>query len=159
MISKPKGKKMNKIDDIMTNNPACCLPNETLDSIARLMVTHDCGEIPVVNNMSDKRVIGVITDRDICCRSVAKGIDPMKMTAKECMTSPAIVIDLETSLDECFNLMEENQIRRIPVIDEDLKCCGMVSIADIARHVEGTTTAEVIRYISNPSFRNPVYVS
>lgn len=150
---------MNRVFDIMTNNPACCLPHESLQEVARLMVVHDCGEIPVVNNMIEKQVVGVITDRDICCRSVAKGTNPLEMTAKECMTTPAITVHFETSLDQCFIIMEENQIRRMPIVDDESKCCGMVSIADISRHMEFITAAEVIKYISKPKASHPVFVS
>jgi predicted transcriptional regulator len=75
------------------------------------------------------------------------------------MTVPAITIHAELDFKSCFNIMEENQIRRVPIVDDQGKCCGMISMADIARHIEGTTTAEVLRYISIPSTRNPVYVS
>jgi CBS domain-containing protein len=154
-----EGVYMNTIQEIMTMNPACCVPTDTLQEVARLMVIHDCGEIPVVDNMADKRVVGVITDRDICCRTVALGVNPLEMMVSECMTSPAITVFTETALEECFDLMEENQIRRVPVLDEDERCCGMVSIADISRHAQSQTAAEVIKYISQPSVRDPIYVS
>jgi CBS domain-containing protein len=135
----------------MTMNPACCTVETKLVDVAKLMVEHDCGEIPVVNNHEEKRLIGVITDRDICCRAVALALNPLAMNAKDCMSSPAITAGMDMSIEECFELMEDHKIRRLPVVDDRACCCGMVSIADIARQVDDWTVGNIVKNISASS--------
>jgi CBS domain-containing protein len=137
-----------KIQEIMTPNPACCGPETNLREVARLMVDHDCGEIPVVR---DGRPIGVITDRDIAARAVAVGRNPLEMKASDLMSSPVITVSPSTGVDECCETMEEHQIRRVPVIDERGACCGMVSQADIAKHASARKTAQVVKEVSRPA--------
>lgn len=138
-----------RVRDIMSKNVACCAPETSLREVARMMVENDCGEIPVVN--ASRVPIGVVTDRDITCRAVAEGKNPLLMDAGDCMTAPCVTVTPETSLDECCETLESNQIRRVPVVDETGACCGMVSQADIALHAPKTETAEVVKKVSEPS--------
>jgi CBS domain-containing protein len=140
-----------EVKDIMTPDPACCTPDATLQRAAEMMVEHDCGEIPVVENVASMKPVGVITDRDITCRTVAKGLNPLGMTVSECMTAPAVTVTPDTSLDECCRILEEKQIRRVPVVDENGSCCGIVALADIARHAKERETAEVVKEVSEPT--------
>ncbi|MGX2030334.1 CBS domain-containing protein [Methylocaldum gracile] len=139
-----------EVREIMTPNPVCCTPDTHLEAIARLMVRHDCGEIPVVENEESMRLVGVVTDRDIVCRSLAQGKNPMDMTARECMSTPCVTVTPETSLEDCCKVMEEHRIRRVPVADRSGRCCGMVSQADIARRAPTQQTAEVLKEVSQP---------
>jgi CBS domain-containing protein len=140
-----------KVKDIMTKDPACCMPDTNLQAVARMMIDNDCGCIPVVDNEQSMKPVGVITDRDICCRTVAEGKNPLEMTAGDCMSSPSVTVSQETSIEDCCKLMEENQIRRIPVVDENGRCCGIVAQADIAQHAPKQETGEVIRQVSQPT--------
>ena len=140
-----------QVKDIMTPDPACCTPDTALQRVAEMMVENDCGEIPVVESAASKRPVGVITDRDIVCRTVAKGLNPLTMTASECMTTPCVTVTPDTSLDECCRVLEENQIRRVPVVDAGGVCCGIVALADVARHARKRETAEVVREVSERS--------
>ena len=140
-----------EVKDIMTTDPACCTPDSTLQRVAEMMVENDCGEIPVVENVASMKPIGVITDRDITCRTVAKGLNPLTMTVSDCMTTPCVTVTPETTLDECCKVLEENQIRRVPVVDEGGACCGIVALADIAKHAKRRDTAEVVKEVSEPS--------
>ncbi|BBA32724.1 CBS domain protein [Methylocaldum marinum] len=139
-----------EVKEIMTPNPVCCTPDTGLEGVARMMVQHDCGEIPVVENEESMRLVGVVTDRDIVCRSLAQGKDPMSMRTRECMSSPCVTVTPETSLEECCKIMEEHRIRRVPVADQGGRCCGMVSQADIARRAPTQQTAEVVKEVSQP---------
>lgn len=139
---------MRKVRSIMTMNPACCTIDTKLVDVARLMIEHDCGEIPVLSNFTEKKVIGVITDRDICCRAIAKGLNPAAMNAKDCMSSPAVTAGVDLPIEECMELMEKNKIRRVPVVDDNGCCCGMVSLADIARNTEEWTIGSIVKNIS-----------
>ena len=139
---------MMKVKDIMTSDPACCTPDTGLKDVARMMVENDCGEIPIVESEESQRPIGVITDRDIACRAVARGLNPLDLTAKDCMTSPCVTVTPETSVEECCQTMEEHQIRRVPVVDASGACCGIVAQADIARNASKRDTAEVVKEVS-----------
>ena len=138
-----------RVRDIMSTNVACCSPETSLPEVARMMVDNDCGEIPVVN--ASRAPIGVITDRDITCRAVAEGKNPLSMEAGDCMTSPCVTVMPDATLEECIRKLEDNQIRRVPVVDETGSCCGMVSQADIALHASKGDTAEVVKKVSEPS--------
>ena len=132
----------------MTENAACCTPHTGLQEVARLMVENDCGCIPVVENMENLKPVGVITDRDICCRTVAEGKNPLEMTAGDCMTSSVVTVTPETSVEDCCNVMEEKQVRRVPVVDVSGSCCGMVAQADIAQNATKQQTAGVVKEVS-----------
>src|SRR2546430_2519317 len=123
-----------QIREIMTADPMCCAPDTSLREVARLMAECDCGEIPVADSWETMRPVGVVTDRDITVRAVAKGRNPLELTAGECMTTPAVTIRPDTTVEECCAIMERHQVRRVPVVDQSGKCCGMVSQADIAKH-------------------------
>jgi CBS domain-containing protein len=142
---------MKRVKDIMSANPACCTPEQNVQQAAEMMVKHDCGEIPVVENEQNMKPIGVITDRDIACRVVATGKSPKQTRVREAMSSPPVTVRLETSVEECCRMMEENQIRRIPVMDQMGRCCGIVSQADIAKTAPTKQTAEVLKQVSEPS--------
>jgi CBS domain-containing protein len=136
------------VQEIMTTNVACCGPETKLNQLARMMVEHDCGEIPVADTSG--KLIGVVTDRDICCRAVAHDCNPCDTSASEIMSSPVVSTKPNMSLDECAQLMESNQIRRIPVVDQNGVCCGIVSQADIACKSSGKVE-EIVREISQPT--------
>lgn len=137
---------MKKIKDIMTQEPVCCEPDTPLPEVAKLMCNFNCGEIPVVDQQN--KPIGVVTDRDIACRAVALGKNVVELTAEECMSAPCVTVTLETSLEECCRVLEENQIRRVPVVDEQGVCCGIVAQADIALNAPKEKTAELLQEIS-----------
>ncbi len=137
-----------QVKEIMTENAACCTPHTGLQEVARLMVENDCGCIPVVENMENLKPVGVITDRDICCRTVAEGKNPLEMTAGDCMTSSVVTVTPETSVEDCCNVMEEKQVRRVPVVDASGSCCGMVAQADIAQNATMQQTAGVVKEVS-----------
>jgi CBS domain-containing protein len=138
-----------QVREIMTHDPACCSPETNIQEAAKLMADCDCGEIPVVDEQ--RRPLGVITDRDIACRVVAQRMDPQRTRVGDVMSGPAVTTTPEASLDECCHLMEEHQIRRIPVVDESGACCGMVSQADIARQLSAEEAGALLKDISRPT--------
>jgi CBS domain-containing protein len=136
------------VGEIMTKDPACCTPDAGLQEVAKMMLDNDCGCIPVVDSQDSKMPVGMITDRDITCRVVAKGLNPLDLTAQDAMTSTVVSVTPDTSLEECANLMEESQIRRVAVVDQNGACCGMVAQADIANNAGDRVTAEVVQEVS-----------
>lgn len=139
-----------QVKDVMTPDPACCTADTGLQEVAKLMVDHDCGEIPIVDGKETKKPIGVITDRDIVVRSVAKGKNPLDLTAADCLSKPCVTVTPEMSMEECGNILEKNKIRRVPVVDQSGAICGIVAVADIALRAGGTVTNEVVKEVSEP---------
>jgi CBS domain-containing protein len=119
--------------DIMTEDPVCCTPETSLQDVAQMMVEADCGGVPVTDSADSMTPIGMITDRDIVCRAVAQGKDLRVMTASECMSTPCVTIDADSSIEKCILALEGSLIRRVPVVDDDGECCGIIAQADIAR--------------------------
>ena len=136
------------VEEIMSWDPFCCTIDTSLKDAARMMLDHDCGEIPVADNLQDLRPVGVITDRDITCRTVAHGKDPLQMIVRDCMTNRCLPVGPDTSIEECCRVLEENKIRRIPIADGQGKCCGIVAQADLARHLPTEKVAQVVRDVS-----------
>jgi CBS domain-containing protein len=134
--------------DVMTPDPACCSPGTTLDQVARMMVQHDCGEIPVIN--SANRPIGVVTDRDIVCRAVAEGKNPAAYPAENVMTRSVVTVAADATLDDVIETMERHKIRRVPVVDETGACAGIIAQADVAVRGRARQAAELVREVSQP---------
>jgi len=137
-----------QVQDIMTTNPACCEAKDSLRDAVQMMIDYDCGEIPVVDNKDECIPVGVITDRDIVCRTIGKGLNPLEMTVSDCMSTPLVSVKPEDTLDDCYRVLEENQIRRVPVVDKGGKCIGIVSLADIARNVSKADSGEILQEVS-----------
>ncbi len=140
-----------QVKGVMTADPACCLSETTLQEVSQMMIDYDCGEIPVIEDEETKLPIGVITDRDIVCRTVARGFNPLDLTVADCMSKPCVTVTPDMSIEECSRIMEENKIRRVPVVDADGSCCGIVALADIALHAKRSVAAEVIKEVSAPT--------
>ena len=132
--------------DVMTENPACCTPQTPLEQVAKLMVQHDCGEIPVID--ADEQVVGVVTDRDIVCRVIAAGKNPLAYVAETCMSELVVTVRESASLADVLSTMEKHQIRRVPVVDESGRCIGMISQADLAWTGQEREVAELVREVS-----------
>lgn len=137
-----------QVSEIMTKTPAYAAPDTSLYDIAQMMVENDCGCIPIVENGEAKSPIGMITDRDIVIRSVAENRNPLDLQAADIMTGNIVTVTPETSVEECANLMESKQIRRVAVVDENGALCGMIAQADIAINAPTETTAEVVQEVS-----------
>lgn len=137
-----------KVKEVMTPNPAFASAAATLEEVARLMVDHDCGAIPIVEAPHSEVVVGLITDRDIACRTLAIGKNPMGMWAKDIMSTPLVTVEPDAEFEECCMKMELNQLRRIPVVEETGKCVGMISVADVVLHAPAWEAAAVVKGIS-----------
>lgn len=137
-----------KIENIMTRNPATATLNTSLRDVAQLMADNDCGSIPVVEKMGAKVPIGMLTDRDIVLRTIAHNKNPLNMIAGEIMTDHVITVRPETTVEDCCLAMEQNHIRRVPVVDERGELVGMVAQADIAREAPPKETAHLVQELS-----------
>lgn len=139
-----------RVNDFMTREPATCSADTPVVEVARMMVQHDCGEIPITNP-DTRHLVGVLTDRDIVCRAVAAGRDTAQMPAGECMTTPVVCVPPDATLEECREVMEKNQVRRVPVVDEKGMICGIVAQADIARSARARDTGHLVSAVSEPT--------
>jgi CBS domain-containing protein len=144
------GIEMKIVKDVMTKNPACCTPDMGLVETAVLMLKNDCGEIPVVYSLRDKKVLGVITDRDMVTRAIAMGLNPLAMHVEQIMSHPPVVVKDSLPLEDCCKVMEDYQVRRLPVVDENENCCGIIALADIVKYQTEELSAEVVKKISLP---------
>jgi len=140
-----------QVRDIMTNDVCFCTPEASLQDVACMMAENDCGMIPLVEHNGSRRIIGVVTDRDIACRAVAEGRDPIRTRARDIATKPVICVRPDADFEELERQMEQHQIRRVLVIDGDGECCGVVAQADVARCAPEHDTAEIVREVSKPN--------
>jgi CBS domain-containing protein len=137
------------VQDIMSRDPICCRPDTDLGHVAAMMAQYDCGEIPVCDDR--EHPIGVVTDRDVICRVVARGRNPLDCVARDCMSQPVVAAKPEMRIEEAARLMEDHQVRRLPVVDDQGVICGMVAQADLATKAEPRHAAEVVQRVSTPS--------
>jgi CBS domain-containing protein len=134
------------VHDVMCLEPVTADAEMPIRDVARLMDEFGCGEIPITE---EKRLVGVVTDRDIACRVAALELDPRTATARDVMTPRPARIRPDQSLDDAIELMEEMQIRRLPVVDEKGGLVGILSMTDVCLRTPcgkaGTLLHEVSR--------------
>jgi CBS domain-containing protein len=142
-----------KAGELMTAQPACCTPDDTIRVAARLMREHDCGCIPVVKDTESNRLVGVVTDRDIACRCTAEGSGP-ETPVKEAMSRDPKCCRSDDDVETVEKIMAGEQVRRVPVVDEQGCCVGMISQADLALNARAASDREVgqvVERISEPA--------
>jgi len=120
-----------KVQEIMTRPAVTCREHDTLDRPAQKMWDHDCGAIPVTSE--DGRIVGVVTDRDICMAAYTKGLPLRAIRVQDAMARKVFACRPEDTVEQAEKLMSEKQIRRLPVVDEHDRPVGIVSVTDIAR--------------------------
>lgn len=120
-----------QVCEVMRHHPVVCFPEDSAETAARLMAEQTCGILPVVKRGSGGKLVGVVTDRDICMRVVAEGRDPKKVQVFECMTSSPVCCGPRDDVHFAMLLMREHQLRRIPVIDADYRLGGLLSFANL----------------------------
>ena len=136
-----------KCSDVMTKNPKTCAPTDTVEQAAQLMKTEDVGPIPIVGD--NGKLEGIITDRDIVLKVVAEGQDPKTTKLANVMTTDVITCTADADIEGTLDLMEDNQVRRIPVVDASGRLVGIISQADVATRLDDAEkTAELVEDIS-----------
>lgn len=140
-----------QVKEVMTESPATCTPETDLQEVARMMVEYDCGALPVVESGTSKKPSGIVTDRDIVTRIIAKGQNPLQMRAADAMTEATVTVTPEADVEEAARLMKENQVRRLVVVDDGGACVGIVAQADLARHASEEQAGEVVGEVSESS--------
>lgn len=137
-----------KVSDVMTANPTCAAPDQSVMEVARVMKNEDVGSVPVVSDQNMK-LVGIVTDRDLALQIVAEGRDPNTILVSEVMSTNLVTCQPTDDLSKVFKVMEQNQVRRVPVVDQSGNVVGIVAQADIATRVEDPKrVASVVEEIS-----------
>ncbi len=136
--------------DVMTRNPQCCSPGDSAQRAAKMMKVQNVGSLPVCSSHESKRLVGIITDRDLCLGIVAEARAP-GTPIESCMSRDPVTCRSDEDLEVAVSRMEANQVRRIPVLDQNGALVGIISQADIATRTRSPEkTAEVVAEISRP---------
>ena len=142
-----------RIRDVMTGDPKFCFADDSVIDAACIMRDEHVGVVPVVESEENRHVVGVVTDRDLCLGVVAEGQDPAEVRVDQCMTNKVICCSQDDALEDVTELMQENQIRRVPVVNEDGELEGIVSLADIVGRTKlrSAETLQTLKCVSQPS--------
>lgn len=144
-----------KIQDIMTKDPACVTPGTTVRDVAQLMQREDTGAVPVVESTDSRRLVGMVTDRDIAIRVVAEGRDGDTRVSEVMTEHRLATLKADASVDDVMRRMADEQVRRIPIVDERGALVGIVSQADVVRKARDDGRSEqTVEEISRPGGRH-----
>ena len=135
-----------KVSEVMTREVATVRPDQTAREAAGFMLNADAGSIPVTEG---DRLIGMITDRDIAVRGIAKGHGP-DTPVRDLMSSDVICARLDDNIEDAAARMSEAQVRRLPVVDQDERLCGIVSLGDLSREADIDCASEALEGVSQP---------
>ena len=135
-----------KVSDVMTENVQTVRPDQRVQEAASFMLSADAGSIPVAEG---DRLVGMITDRDIAVRGIAKGYGP-DTPVRELMSSDVICARADDDIEDAANRMSEAQVRRLPVVDQDERLCGIVSLGDLSREADTDCASEALEGVSQP---------
>ena len=140
---------MKKCKKVMTKDPVCCLPNDFVVSVAKLMKRENIGSVPVIDNVQTRNLIGIVTDRDLAIKVVSESRNAKTTKVVEVMTQKVVSCLADDNLQKAMDAMSENQLRRIPIVDKDNKILGIISQADVATRVnQPKKTATMVKEIS-----------
>lgn len=145
-----------KIREVMTTDPVCCLPGDNAQKVAQIMRDHNVGSVPVVADHDARKLVGMITDRDLCCSVIANGLDPKHTAIVQCVSTDVVTCRDGENLDNCERLMQEHQLRRIPVVDGEGRCIGIVAQADLALKDKPEKVSKTVVEISKPPSAHPI---
>lgn len=142
-----------KLSEMMHETPVCCDELETAQRAAEIMREQNTGVLPVVEKDSRGKLIGIVTDRDLCLRVIAEGRDPKKVRVYECMTSSPVCTRSADDLQHALVLMQEHHVRRIPIVDAEQRICGMVTLTNLLNHLEPIQIVNMLKAVSVPKPR------
>jgi CBS domain-containing protein len=131
----------------MTTNPECCVPTDSVMTAAQIMKSEDVGPVPI--DKDEKKLAGIVTDRDLAIKVVAEARDPKTTQVEEVMSEGLVTCRDNDDVRSVLKLMEENQLRRIPVVDKNDRLQGIIAQADVATRLGNTRAAgEVVQQVS-----------
>jgi CBS domain-containing protein len=137
---------------MMTSDPVCCEPSDAVPRVAQVMKQQDVGSVPVVESQSSRRLVGMVTDRDLVTKIVAEGRDVARATVREAMTANPISCREDDDVKDAMAAMSERQVRRMPVVDGEGRVTGIIAQADVATRMgQDRDTGQMVESISEPS--------
>jgi CBS domain-containing protein len=140
---------MKKCNEVMTKKAVCCLPDDMVTKVAQLMQSENIGSIPVIENEQTQKLVGIVTDRDLVLKIIAKGQDAKSTKVEAVMTRQVVTCHAEDDLQKALDAMAKHQLRRIPIVDNNNKIVGIIAQADVATRVnQPEKTAEMVKEIS-----------
>jgi CBS domain-containing protein len=141
---------MKQCDEVMTKNPVCCLPNDMVEKAAHLLMKREnIGSIPVIENEQTKKLVGIVTDRDLALKIIAEGRDAKSTKVEAVMTHKVVTCRADDDLQKALDAMSEHQLRRMPVVNNDNQILGIIAQADVATRVnQPEKTATMVKGIS-----------
>ena len=139
-----------KIKEVMSSNPSCCLPTDTAQHVAKLMCDRNVGSLPVVIDQQSRKLVGMITDRDLCCKVLGQGLDPRSTRIDRFIAAAPVTCRDGENLEKCERAMQEHQVRRVPIIDSEDRVIGIVSLADLALRDKPERISKTVAEISKP---------
>jgi len=138
-----------KCTDVMTKEVVCCTPGDTANLAAQFMQAEDVGAMPVIDSHEKRRLVGIVTDRDLALKVVAAGLVPGKTTVEDVMSRNIVVCQIGDDWQIALDAMAKHQLRRIPVVDDRGLIMGIIAQADVATRIEEPArTAKVVERIS-----------
>ena len=140
-----------KIREIMSRDPACCVLSDTAQTVAKILCDRNIGSMPVVADQQSRKLVGTITDRDLCCSVIAKGMDPKITPIEKLLTLAPLTCRDGENIETCERLMQEHQVRRIPIVDAEDRVIGIVSQADLALKDKPERVSKTVAEISKAS--------
>lgn len=142
---------MRACSDVMTKNPTCCTADDPVTRAAEIMKTENVGAVPVVDSEANKKLIGIVTDRDLVLKVVADNKSYSSTKVQEVMTSNPVTCFPDDKVQDVIDRMGQHQIRRIPVVDPSQRIAGIISLGDVAVRVDQPKqTAEALEELSQP---------
>lgn len=144
-----------KVREVMTANPVCCVSADTAQKAAQILRDQHVGSLPVIKDQESRQLVGMITDRDLCCSVVAGGLDPKSVSIGKVISGDLVTCREDDELDKCERAMQEHQIRRIPVVSAEGLCIGIVSQADLALKEKPEKVSVTVAEISKPGPERP----
>lgn len=142
---------MPKCSEIMTREPVCCEPGDSIPFVAQIMKQEDVGSVPVVDARDSRKLIGIVTDRDLVVKVLAGGRPIDDATVRDAMTSNPARCGVDDDVDAAVKSMADRQVRRMPVVDADGRLAGIIAQADVATRVhKDSKTGEMVEAISEP---------
>ncbi len=142
---------MPKCGEVMTREPACCEPGESIVRAAQVMKSEDVGAIPVVESKAARTLVGIITDRDIVMKVLAVGRPLDGASVRDAMTQNPVTVREEDDVNRALSAMADRKVRRIPVVDANGTLRGIIAQADIATRLHrDKTTGDLVEAISEP---------
>jgi len=142
-----------KAHQVMTPNPICCVPTDTAQHVAAILRDRRVGAVPVIQDHETRKLIGVVTDRDLCCAVVACNLEGKGILVRQVLTKNPVRCHIDDDVDVCIALIERYHVQRLPVVDEAGRCVGIISLSDLALKAHPQSVSKALVEVSKERSR------